>query len=76
MKATPAGVLVAASIFAQLLEYGAAYAGPAASIPRRGEARSADLGVVINDADSLSIATGEYDLRRRPVPPQNVVHVR
>ncbi len=37
---------------------------------------TADLAVVVNDADALSVAIGDYYVRRREVPAENVVHVR
>lgn len=35
-----------------------------------------NLGVVINDLDSLSIQIGDYYQRRRNIPPENMIHVR
>lgn len=35
-----------------------------------------DLGVVINLADPISVAIGEYYARQRGVPPQNIARVR
>ncbi|WP_371865385.1 TIGR03790 family protein [Duganella aquatilis] len=37
---------------------------------------AAQLAVVINDDDPLSVEVGEYYRKVRDVPPQNVVHVR
>lgn len=37
---------------------------------------AADLAVIVNDADALSVAVGEYYVRRREIPAGNVVHVR
>ena len=45
----------------------------AAPAPRIG---AADLGVVVNTADPLSVAIGEYYLRRRGIPRSNLVRVR
>jgi len=36
----------------------------------------ADLGVVVNTADPLSVAIGEYYVRRRAIPDSNLVRVR
>jgi len=36
----------------------------------------ADLAVVINKSDPLSEAIGSYYVRRRHIPPANVVYVR
>ena len=35
----------------------------------------ADLGVIINEADTLSISIGEYYVRRRSIPPANVIRI-
>jgi uncharacterized protein (TIGR03790 family) len=37
---------------------------------------AADLAVVVNDADALSVATAQYYVQRRAIPDQNVIHVR
>ena len=37
---------------------------------------AADLAVVVNDADALSVAIADYYVRRREIPAENVVHVR
>jgi len=37
---------------------------------------AADLGVVVNDADALSVATAQYYVQRRAIPDENVIHVR
>lgn len=37
---------------------------------------AADLAVVVNDADALSVAIADYYVRRREIPGENVVHVR
>jgi uncharacterized protein (TIGR03790 family) len=37
--------------------------------------RPEQLGVVVNDADPLSVAVAEYYLARRPIPAENVVHL-
>src|SRR5262245_33691137 len=42
---------------------------------RQGHLTAADLGVVVNDADGLSVAIADYYVRRRAIPAANVVHV-
>src|SRR5262245_59660205 len=37
---------------------------------------AADLAVVVNDADRLSVATAQYYVQRRAIPAENVIHVR
>ena len=34
------------------------------------------LGVIVNDADPLSVQIGEYYRSKRHIPSANVVHVR
>lgn len=41
-----------------------------------GRAEAAELGLIVNDADPLSVRVGEYYAQRRGVPAENVVHVR
>lgn len=36
---------------------------------------AADVGVIVNDADPLSVAIAEYYVRRRAIPAANVIHV-
>jgi uncharacterized protein (TIGR03790 family) len=35
-----------------------------------------DLGVIVNDADALSVATAEYYRKKRRIPDSNMIHVR
>jgi uncharacterized protein (TIGR03790 family) len=47
----------------------------AATTAASGSLRAADLAVVINTADPLSVAIGSYYISRRHIPPSNVAHV-
>lgn len=48
---------------------------PTVILPKVGF-ESADIAIVINDADPLSVATGEYYAARRAIPRENIVRVR
>ena len=76
--------LTTASVLA-IAQDGAAPAASAASAPPQpqavrvpriqGRMTAADLGVVINTADPYSVSVGEYYVRRRGIPEENVVRV-
>lgn len=38
--------------------------------------QAADLGVVVNDADPLSVKVGAYYQQARGIPPQQIIHLR
>jgi uncharacterized protein (TIGR03790 family) len=51
-------------------------AAPPAATAAASHLGAADLGVVVNTADPLSVAIGDYYVRRRAIPQSNVVRVR
>jgi uncharacterized protein (TIGR03790 family) len=69
---TSRGAASLASLWAGLLLHalGAAAAAAPAGLG------AADLGVVVNTADPLSVAIGDYYVRRRAIPESNIVRVR
>lgn len=46
------------------------------SAPSGAALTAKELAVVVNDADPLSVAIGDYYRRKRNIPPGNVLHVR
>ncbi|HEY4366957.1 MAG TPA: TIGR03790 family protein [Steroidobacteraceae bacterium] len=48
----------------------------AAAIPLDRALTAKDLGVIVNEADPLSIAIGDYYRRKRDIPEANIVRVR
>jgi uncharacterized protein (TIGR03790 family) len=49
---------------------------PPASTTAAQQLHAADLAVVVNEADPLSVAIGDYYLKRRAIPSANVARVR
>lgn len=45
-------------------------------LPPDNALQPAQLGIIVNDADPLSLAIGSYYQQRRKIPAENVVHVR
>jgi uncharacterized protein (TIGR03790 family) len=67
---------VALSVAATGLPASLAAAAPPAVVAPAPHLGATDLGVVVNTADPLSVAIGEYYVRRRAIPESNVVRVR
>lgn len=66
-------VLLAQWVFASVAEAGNTWSADAAALPTA--FTSAELSVIVNDADGLSVAIAAYYIQRRAIPPQNVIHI-